>query len=234
MSTILVIGEPGTGKSTAIENLDPATTVIISPNNKDLPFLGGDSLYSPEKKNRFIFSEFDQVGQVIDQVNKNAKHVKTLIIEDFTHLMSKKAMDDAGVKGYDKWTELAVKAFKKIVEVITGTSLRPDLDVVLIGHVTTTSDAAGNMEIGIQTPGKLMENMLKIPSYFNYVFHAWVDYDGDQPLYLFQTNRDNKRLAKTTKGMFPMFIANDYRAIFARIHAYKANKPGEAIVPAVK
>jgi len=174
MSTILVIGEPGTGKSTAIENLDPKTTVVITPNNKDLPFLGGDTNFSTEKQNRFLVSLIKTkkaegstpavlgLGDVIRQVNKAAPHVRTLIIEDFTHYMSKKAMDDGYIKGYDKWTDLAVQSFQEVIEMITGGSLRKDLDVVLIGHVNAVSDAMGNMEIGMQTPGKLMDNLLKV------------------------------------------------------------------------
>ncbi|SRR6266436_1736864 len=232
MSAILVLGEPGTGKSAAIEELDSKSTVIFSPNYKDLPFPGGDVKYSIANKNRFFFNTFKGVGDAIKEANKQP-HIKTIIVEDFTHYMSKKAMDDSGTKGYDKWTELAVLAFTNVVELIT-TGLRPDVDCVLIGHVNAVVDASGNMEIGIQTAGKLMDNVIKIPSYFTYIFHAWVDYDGEEPLYVFQTNRDNRRLAKSSKGMFPFLIANDYKVIFDRIRSYRAGRIEENIVPPIK
>ena len=48
---IYIIGEPGSGKTTSIRNLDPETTVILSPNAKPLPFRGANKMYNKEKKN---------------------------------------------------------------------------------------------------------------------------------------------------------------------------------------
>lgn len=221
MSAILVLGEPGSGKSAAIENLDPATTVILKPNAKALPFLGSKTKYV-DKKNSFILKTFKGVGDTIKSINDNAKNIKTIVLEDFTHYMTKDVIDKAGEKGYEKWTNLAVQIFKQIVETCVVDGLRPDLDFVFIAHVSATADAAGNMEIGMSTAGKLLDNVIKIPSYFTYIFHAVVDFAGDEPTYQFQTNRDNVRMAKTPKGCFPFLIPNDYKAIFERIHDYEA------------
>ena len=48
---ILTIGEPGTGKSRGILNLDENTTLLIKPNRKELPFKGGAVKYSVDKGN---------------------------------------------------------------------------------------------------------------------------------------------------------------------------------------
>lgn len=228
MSAILAIGESGVGKSAAMENLDPATTVIITPNNKQLPFPGAAAKYSKARNNLFLLQTFKAVGETIDLINK-APNIKTLILEDFTHYMSKDVMDRAADKGYEKWTELAVKIYNQMILKIT-TQLRPDLDAILIAHVSTTSDAAGNMEIGLQTAGKLLDNSIKIPSYFTYVFHGVINFEGDEPRYWFQTNRDNVRLAKTPKQCFPLYIPNDYKAILDRIHAYEQGKLDQCII----
>lgn len=228
MSAILVVGESGVGKSAALENLDPVSTVIITPNNKRLPFAGGNVKYSKEKNNLFLLTTFKAVGDTIDAIIK-APNIKTCVLEDFTHYMSKDVIDRAGDKGYDKWTELAVKIFNNIVSKITA-STRDDLDFVMIAHVSATTDASGNMEIGLQTAGKLLDNSIKIPSYFTYIFHGVINYDQDEPRYWFQTNRDNVRLAKTPKGCFPLFIPNDYKAIFNRIHAYEQGKLDQAVI----
>lgn len=228
MSAILVLGESGVGKSAAIEYLDPATTVIITPNNKQLPFAGASTKYSKTRNNLFLLQTFKAVGETIDLINK-APNIKVLVIEDFTHYMTKDVIDRASEKGYEKWTELAVKIYNQMIIKIT-TQLRPDLDAILIAHVSTSQDSAGNMEIGLQTAGKLLDNSIKIPSYFTYVFHGIINYDEDQPRYWFQTNRDNTRLAKSPKGCFPMFIPNDYKTVFERIHAYEQGKLDVAVV----
>lgn len=226
MSAIVVLGEPGTGKSRAIKNLDPKKTVIIKPNNKPLPFPGWKTMYGPT--NMFMLKTLSGVRSTIMGLDKegkktgkginDAKHITTVIIEDFTHYMTKDVMDNAAVSGYGKWTELAVKIFRNVVEL--EAEVRPDLDIVLICHVASVSDAAGTTEIGLQTAGKLLDNAIKIPSYFTYIFHAVVDYSGDEPKYQFQTNRDSVRLAKTPEQCFPLFIDNDYRYILDRIHKY--------------
>lgn len=232
MSAILVVGEPGTGKSRAILNLDPSKTVIIKPNNKPLPFPGWKSMYSSAKMNMFMLQTFKGVRDLIIGLDKegkrtnkginDAKNITTVIIEDFTHYMSKNVLDNAAVKGYEKWTDLGVKVFNNIVNL--EAEVRPDLNIVLIGHAAATQDASGNMEIGMQTAGKLLDQAVKIPSYFTYIFHAVIDFSEEQPKYYFQTNRDDRRLAKTPEKMFPMMIENDYRAIFDRIQKYEEGK----------
>lgn len=241
MSSILVIGEPGTGKSRAIKGLDPKTTVIIKPNNKPLPFPGWMNSYKLNS-NMFMFKTFPAIADLIlgphpkkadgspdrtkaRDVSKGinaATQIKTVVIEDITHYFSKNVMDNAANKGYDKWTELAVLAFNNIVSL--ESEVRQDLDLIIIAHVEGTIDAAGNAEIGIQTPGKLMDKIIKIPSYFTYILHAKVDYSEDVPRYVFQTNRDNVRLAKSPELCFKFEIDNDYGYVLKRIHDYEQGK----------
>jgi len=232
MSAILVLGEPGSGKSRAIKNLDPKKTVIIKPNNKPLPFPGWQKNYGPT--NMFMMQTFEGVYNLIigwDPKEKkktgkginDAPQITTVVIEDFTHYMTKKVIDDANITGYQKWTEMGVKVFNNIIQL--EALVRPTLDIILIGHVTATQDAAGNVEIGLQTAGKLLDQVVKIPSYFTYILHTVIDYSsGEQPIYQFQTNRDDRRLAKTPEKMFPLFIDNDYALVLDRIHKYNAGE----------
>lgn len=79
---ILVLGEPGSGKSVGIRNLDPSKTVILSPNNKDLPFKGGSAKYNTENQNFFNVPNFESVQKMVEGVNAKMKHVNCLVIED--------------------------------------------------------------------------------------------------------------------------------------------------------
>lgn len=225
---ILVIGEPGTGKTRAIKNLDPKTTVVIKPNSKELPFRGGNKNYV-QGRNMFTVRTLKGVGDLLNQINQ-AKQIKTIIVEDLTHYFAKRVIDERAVKGYDKWTELA--AHTKIHIIDKETELRPDLNLIVIGHVTSVSDAAGNTSVGIQTPGKLMDNSIKIPSYFTYVLHTFVDQGDDNlPRYRFLTNKDGIREAKTPEEMFPLYIPNDYAEVIRGIEAYQNE---EGITPVGK
>jgi len=230
---ILVIGEPGTGKSRAIKNLDPETTVILKPNAKELPFRGAAKLYIPNK-NLFVVKRLvairdkdkkvtvHGVDSLLDEINK-IKRIKTVVIEDLTHYFSKRIIDERAIKGYDKWTELA--AHTKIAIIDKESELRPDLNLIVIGHVSASQDAAGKSSVNIQTPGKLMDNSIKIPSYFTYIFHTVVEEDGDGVTqYRFLTNKDGVREAKTPEEMFPKYIPNDYKTIIETIDAYQLDE----------
>jgi hypothetical protein len=71
MAAILVLGEPGTGKSRAIKNLDPKTTFIIKPNNKQLPFQGAGKIY--DKSNTYVTNIILSAGALIRKINTEQK-----------------------------------------------------------------------------------------------------------------------------------------------------------------
>jgi hypothetical protein len=78
---ILAIGEPGTGKSRAMLNLDENTTLLIKPNRKELPFKGGAVKYSTAKGNVINCSTFPELKTYLLKANEGSKF-KTVIVED--------------------------------------------------------------------------------------------------------------------------------------------------------
>ena len=217
---ILTLGEPGSGKSRAILNLDPAKTVVVQPNNKDLPFRGGAVKYSAEKKNLIKINTFENIKKVIEAVNKQMPQIQYLIVEDLTHYFSERVIRDAKIKGFEKWTDLAVDVFNSLIK-IEG-ELRQDLWVIVIAHTTASTDIQGNQIITLQTPGKLLENIIKIPSYFTYVLHADpVVGENNKVEYRFLTNTDGVRIAKSPEGCLDLYEENDYAKIIAKIEQYQ-------------
>ncbi|KKM22041.1 hypothetical protein LCGC14_1629320, partial [marine sediment metagenome] len=95
---ILYIGNSGTGKSTALRNLPPEDTIILTPNGKSLPFPGGrkfirgenffinNNLIGGSKTPKNELEKLD-LKEFIEQVANNTKR-KYLVIEDFTHFVS--------------------------------------------------------------------------------------------------------------------------------------------------
>ena len=216
---ILVEGQPGTGKTAAIRNLDPETTLIVKPNNKDLPFKGSRNIYK-KGVNSVNVSSFREVREVLTKVNSGTKF-QVVVVEDITHIFSRRVMGEASEKGYEKWTRLAVDAFDGLLE-IEG-SLRDDLYVIVIGHTQMHKDFDGNQTFVLQTPGALLDSIIKIPSYFTYVLHSGVEdlEDGSQSYY-FLTNRDGSgKEAKSPEGCLDIKEPNDYRRIIDKIEAYQ-------------
>lgn len=152
MASILVLGEPGTGKSRAIKNLDPKTTFIIKPNNKQLPFKGAANIYGTKHGNTHITSDFNVAGQLIKQINIDQKQIKTVIVEDLTHFFSARVMKDASISGFNKWMDLANDVFKAFVAV--EAELREDLNLIIIAHTQSSMDTEGNYIVTLQTPGE--------------------------------------------------------------------------------
>ena len=215
---ILSLGEPGTGKSRAVINLDPETTVLIKPNKKDLPFPGSAKMYNAEKKNVITCKTFPEVGSYLAAINSGSK-IKTVVIEDLTHYFSHRVMSDAKVTGFQKWTDLAVDVFNSLIKI--EESLRDDLYVIVIGHTERSTDSMGNSIVTLQTPGKLLENQIKIPSYFTYVLHTDVTQKPDGKMeYRFLTNSDGTRLAKSPEGCLDTYEPNDYKLVIEKIDKY--------------
>ena len=51
---LLIMGESGTGKSTSMRNCDPATTAVVNPVGKPLPFKGKFTMLNSEVESRKI------------------------------------------------------------------------------------------------------------------------------------------------------------------------------------
>lgn len=216
---ILVEGQPGTGKSRAILNLDPKSTLVIKPNNKDLPFQGSRSKYKIGD-NMVVTSEIRDINPLLQKANEGERF-KTVIIEDFTHYLSKRVMKDAPEKGYEKWTRLAIDVFDSFLEI--ESRLRADLYIIVIAHSQMSKDENDVKEFALQTPGKILDNQIKIPSYFTYVLHSDVEEDENGSVrYYFLTNRDGtKREAKSPEGCLELREENDYKAIIEKIEKYQ-------------
>jgi len=215
---ILVIGEPGSGKSRAILNLDEKTTLLVKPNNKELPFKGGAVRYSKEKGNVVSCSTFPALKEILTKANETTKF-NTVVIEDFTHFLTSRVMGDAKITGFQKWTDLAVDVFQGLIKI--EEKLRNDLNVIVIGHTERSTDVNGNSIITLQTVGKLLDNQIKIPSYFTYVLHSDVKEINGKMEYSFLTNSDGLRLAKSPEGCLEKYEPNDYALILNKIHKYQ-------------
>ena len=214
-NTLLIIGESGVGKSHSLQNLNPEETLIIAPNSKPLPWQGSGKTFV-DGKNVIRITELKQVPMLVDKAAQGSKF-KTVIIEDFTHLLNQRMMDPsfANSTSWSKWNHMASDAYQALLA--KHETYRKDLNIVVIAH----SDVKENGAIGMRTSGKLLDNTIDIVSYFTVVLHARI-LRGDSGLrYVFQTHNDGQYICKSPVGMFQDdFVANDLQQVLTNITNY--------------
>lgn len=221
---ILVIGNPGTGKSTSMRNLNPQATFVINVANKPLPFKGYKKNYKPftsetkETGNLLNESRAGAIIKVLDFIDKKRPEIKQIIIDDSNYSMSFDAMNRVKEKGYDKFTEMA-QDFYLLLK--AGSSLREDLKVFFFAHEENAGDAL-NPKRKFKTSGKLLDNAIGIEGLATYVMFTDVQEGEDGKLaYKFVTQNDGTTTAKTPMGCFEdMYIDNDLALVIDAIDDY--------------
>ena len=97
-----IVGQTGTGKSTAIKYLNSKETYIINVAKKELPFVGADKLYNAENKNYKEVDDIIEVNRLLRVISEKAPHIKQVILEDSDYLMAFRMTDKATETGYTK------------------------------------------------------------------------------------------------------------------------------------
>ena len=224
---IAVVGESGSGKTTSIRNLNPEETFIISTTGKRPGIQGAKKKYpnftiNKETKtvsgNFYTASTAEDISKILTFINSKLLNVKTVIIDDYQYIMGFEAMDRAGQKGYDKFTEMAQHAYQVIKDAM---NLRDDLYVVILTHSENTGDKL-NPYYKIKTQGKMLDQVITLEGLFTYVFFTEVGHDDEgKPSYQFKTNSDGTCTAKSPMGLFTdLLIDNDLNFIINKIKEY--------------
>lgn len=196
MSKVIgIMGESGSGKTTAMRNLDPKSTFYIDCDKKGLSWKGWRNQYSAEKKN-YIVTDFVQIVQKVltgISENKEAAHIKTVVIDTLNGLMVADEVRRMKEKGFDKWQDLAQCVWQLLDSLYT---YRDDLTIIVICHSQTQKEDDGYTFTRIKTSGKKLDK-LNVESKLTTVLYA-VCKDGK---YVFRTHADNST-AKTPLGAF--------------------------------
>lgn len=219
---ILLEGKPGTGKSTAWEHIPHNEACIIKPNAKPLPFKGSKAKYNDQNKNVIVTNQITQLPSILKNISEKMKHVKYVLIDDFTHYFNARVMDKtfisrkSGNDAFAKWNEFGADVFASL----TGTTetLREDLYIIINHHTEIKEDGT----VGFKTSGKLLDNVIDAPSYFTYIFHTDILRSENGVEYRLLTNSDGMKEAKTPRGCFTdLYIPNDMKLIVDTIEKYE-------------
>lgn len=200
---ICVMGESGSGKTSAMRNLDPASTYYIDCDKKGLSWRGWRQQYNTDAKNYTRTDDQQFVLRLLHAINdkESARHIKTVIVDTINGIMVADEMRRSKEKGYDKWLDLAVAIYDIIDYALT---MRDDLTVVFVAHTQTDHDENGYQFTRIKTSGKKLDK-ITLESKFPVVLLAKV-IDGK---HVFET-KANFSTAKTPMGAFEeQYIDND-------------------------
>ncbi len=194
---VLILGESGSGKSTSMRNFDPSELTVFNVANKLLPFR--------KKLNVINNAGYGIIGKELQKQEK-----KIYVIDDSQYLLAFELFNRAKEKGYEKFTDIAVRFEKMLDYIIKGT---PDDCIVYLLHHCETTDTG---KIKAKTVGKMLDNQLTIEGLFSIVLYAFVEDDK----HLFRTTNDGFCPAKAPMGMFEPIIDNDLKFVDTTIREY--------------
>ena len=171
MSKVIgVMGESGSGKTTAMRNLPKDETFYIDSDKKGLNWRGWKNDFinvSTEKPepNRGCYyrsDSFSAVSGALRKINEsnNFKHIKYVVIDTINGLMVAEEMRILAMTSGDKrsaWTDLATNGWEIINLALT---LREDLTVIILCHSETISDDNGIIRTRIKTNGRKLEKLV--------------------------------------------------------------------------
>lgn len=209
---IAIMGESGSGKTTAMRTLDPSTTFYIDCDGKGLAWKGWREQYNKEHKNYSIRRNIPEIQAVINGISEKCPSIKTIVIDTLNTAMVDKEVKGMREKGYDKWIDLASYVWD-LVE--AAGKLREDLTVIFTFHAETIRDEFGYVFTHIKTNGRKLEKLV-LESLFSIVLLARRDEKG---AYIFETTAKNST-AKSPMGALPETVDNDMAAILKALEDY--------------
>lgn len=219
----MILGPSGTGKSSSIKGLDPKETVVLNVLRKRLPFKGSNGIYNTENKNLFPVDDYSQVVNLLGSIDKNAPHVKNVILEDMTYIMRKEFFKRAKETGYGKFTEIA-QHFQQVIS--TCESMRDDINVFFILHSEAIQSDKTTVGYKVSTVGAMIDSQYNPVEVVPMVLYSAIKYDEKgNASYGFYTHRCMEGTveipAKSPADMFEDdFIPNDLGLVVKAMNEY--------------
>lgn len=203
---VCVMGESGSGKTTAMRTLDPASTYYIDCDGKGLSWKGWRGQYSVENKNYFSCRDIPKIERILCKISEKRPEIRTIVIDTLNTCMVDKEVKGMKENGFGKWIDLTQFVWDMVE---TAGRQREDLTVIFVTHSETVRDDYGYVFTHIRTNGRKLEKLV-LESLFGTVLLAKRTEDGRN---IFETQAKNST-AKSPMGAFESFeIENDMRKV---------------------
>lgn len=204
---IVLAGFSNSGKSTSLKYLNPTETFIISCTNKQLQIPGFRKKYKKvaieDKKlvgNWLVSNSYERIHKILDIVNRTRTDIKTIVIDDINYCLSGEIMDNALIKGYEKFTMQA----KNYYDLITSAGeLRDDLTVVFVSHIINDGTDI-DPQYKMYSSGKMLDKTVNIDGLFSYIIYSerYIDEATGDVGYRFKTRTDGNDTCRSVAGCF--------------------------------
>ena len=209
-----LMGESGSGKTTAMRTLDPKTTFYIDCDGKGLSWKGWKEQYNAKNMNYWKTDITQSVQSMLDKISTDEKfkHIKVVVIDTLNGLMVADEVRRMKEKNFDQWMDLAQCIWGLLDQ---AHKLRDDLTVILVCHSQTQKEDDGYTFTRIKTSGKKLDKLC-IESKLTTVLHAEAK-DGE---YILRTRARNST-CKTPMGAFDTEeIPNDMSLVLKALEEY--------------
>lgn len=210
---ICVMGESGSGKTTAMRTLDPNTTYYIDCDGKGLAWKGWRQQYNAEKKNYCVSRDIPKITDLMVNISTKKPEVKVIVVDTLNTCMVDKEVKGMKETGYGKWIDLTQFVWDCIE---TAGKQRDDLTIIFVMHSETVRDDFGYAFTRVKTNGRKLEKLVP-ESLFGTVLLAK---KTDNGRYVFETQANNST-AKSPMGAFDSFeIDNDMGAVIKALEEF--------------
>lgn len=190
---ICIAGESGSGKTTAMRNLNPAETYYIDCDRKGLSWKGWREQYNSENKNYKATNVSAEIQKIITGISEKCPQIKYVVIDTINGIMVGDEMRRVKEKGYDKWVDLAQCVWDLVDKAY---EYRDDLTIIFTAHTQTERDDDGYSFTRIKTSGKKLDKIVLESKFTSVLIAKCVD-----GRYILETKANNST-CKTPMGAF--------------------------------
>lgn len=204
----LVIGESGTGKTTALRNFNPDDVLLIQAVRKPLPFKSANWKLCNKANPLGSVICTDVASTIIGAMQRTTKPV--IVLDDFQYVLANQFMRRSSETGFQKFTDIAKDAWDILM---TSANLESYKRVYILSHSQTDDQG----RIKAKTIGKLLDEKITLEGLLTIVLRTAV-INGQ---YVLHTQNNG---ADTSKSPIDLFdseqIPNDLAAVDRAIQKF--------------